>query len=210
MSDSVWPHRRQPNRLLCPWDFPGKNTRVGCHLQVKSPLNPHSASPAFRKVHVVCEFFLQPLYMRLTPLSLRTTWNPSVEFHFYFLFFSETVDLQCCVSFWCIEIDSVYIYIYMYIYPFSYSFPLWFIWVKFHAHTPLGNPYPSLYFQRDFLRILLFIYSFSWGLGQNLFSCKGDDLRVVVVFFFHSPCFYFREEAGQFCPSVTGLGYERA
>ena len=26
-------HRRlQPNRLLCPWDFPGKNTRVGCHF----------------------------------------------------------------------------------------------------------------------------------------------------------------------------------
>ena len=22
----------QPARLLCPWDFPGKNTRVGCHF----------------------------------------------------------------------------------------------------------------------------------------------------------------------------------
>ena len=29
MSDSVWPHRRKPTRLLCPWDSPGKNTRVG-------------------------------------------------------------------------------------------------------------------------------------------------------------------------------------
>ena len=25
-------HRLQPARLLCPWDFPGKNTRVGCHF----------------------------------------------------------------------------------------------------------------------------------------------------------------------------------
>ena len=25
-SDSLWPHRLQPARLLCPWDFPGKNT----------------------------------------------------------------------------------------------------------------------------------------------------------------------------------------
>ena len=25
------PHRRQPNRLLCPWDSPGKNTGVSCH-----------------------------------------------------------------------------------------------------------------------------------------------------------------------------------
>ena len=26
MSDSVQPHRRQPTRLPCPWDSPGKNT----------------------------------------------------------------------------------------------------------------------------------------------------------------------------------------
>ena len=25
------PHRQQPMRLLRPWDFPGKSTRVGCH-----------------------------------------------------------------------------------------------------------------------------------------------------------------------------------
>ena len=26
------PHRRQPTRLCCPWDSPGKNTGVGCHF----------------------------------------------------------------------------------------------------------------------------------------------------------------------------------
>ena len=31
MSDSLWPHGLKPTRLLCPWDSPGKNTRVGCH-----------------------------------------------------------------------------------------------------------------------------------------------------------------------------------
>src|SRR5574337_1085927 len=41
VSDSVQPHRWSPTRLLCPWDSPGKNTRVGCHfllqcMQVKS------------------------------------------------------------------------------------------------------------------------------------------------------------------------------
>ena len=25
------PHGLQLTRLLCPWDFPGKSTRVGCH-----------------------------------------------------------------------------------------------------------------------------------------------------------------------------------
>ena len=29
---TVWPHRRQPTRLPCPWDPPGKNTGVGCHF----------------------------------------------------------------------------------------------------------------------------------------------------------------------------------
>ena len=32
MSDSVRPHRHQPTRLPCPWDSPGKNTGLGCHL----------------------------------------------------------------------------------------------------------------------------------------------------------------------------------
>ena len=32
MSDSVRPHRRQPTRLPCPWDYPGKNTGVACRF----------------------------------------------------------------------------------------------------------------------------------------------------------------------------------
>ena len=32
VSDSLRPHGLQPARFLCPWDFPGKNTGVGCHL----------------------------------------------------------------------------------------------------------------------------------------------------------------------------------
>ena len=32
MSDSVRPHRRQPTRLPCPWDSPGKNTGLGYHF----------------------------------------------------------------------------------------------------------------------------------------------------------------------------------
>ena len=30
-SDSLRPHGLQPIRLLCPWNFPGKSTGVGCH-----------------------------------------------------------------------------------------------------------------------------------------------------------------------------------
>ena len=31
VSDPQRPHGLQPTRLLCPWDFPGKSTGVGCH-----------------------------------------------------------------------------------------------------------------------------------------------------------------------------------
>ena len=32
VSNSLWPYGLYPTRLLCPWNFPGKNTGVGCHF----------------------------------------------------------------------------------------------------------------------------------------------------------------------------------
>ena len=32
------PHGLQPTRLLSPWDFPGKNTEVGCHFLLQGDL----------------------------------------------------------------------------------------------------------------------------------------------------------------------------
>ena len=37
-SDSVWPHGLWPARPLCPWKFPGKSTRVGCHFFLQAEL----------------------------------------------------------------------------------------------------------------------------------------------------------------------------
>ena len=61
MSDSVRPHRRQPIRLRCPWDSPGKNTGVGCHfllqcMKVKVKLcptlwDPMDCSPPGSSIH---------------------------------------------------------------------------------------------------------------------------------------------------------------
>ena len=66
MSDSVRPHRWKPTRLRHPWDSPGKNTGVGCHLllqcmKVKSesevtqscltPCDPMDCSPPGSSVH---------------------------------------------------------------------------------------------------------------------------------------------------------------
>ena len=39
VSDSVRPQRQQPTRLLCPWDFPGESTEVGCHCLLWLPVS---------------------------------------------------------------------------------------------------------------------------------------------------------------------------
>ena len=36
MSNSLRPRGLQPTRLLRPWDFPGKSTRVGCHCLLRN------------------------------------------------------------------------------------------------------------------------------------------------------------------------------
>ena len=53
VSDSVWPHRRQPTRLPHPWDSPAKNTAVGCHfllwcMKVKSESEVARSCPTLR------------------------------------------------------------------------------------------------------------------------------------------------------------------
>ena len=38
------PHGPQPTKLLCPWNFPDKNTGVGCHLSAYQLINISVAS----------------------------------------------------------------------------------------------------------------------------------------------------------------------
>ena len=55
-------HELQPTRPLCPWDFPGKNTGVGCHfllqkdlpdprIELKSVVSPELAGGLSAKLH---------------------------------------------------------------------------------------------------------------------------------------------------------------
>ena len=52
ISNSLWPHRLQPARLLCPWDSLGKNTGVDCHALLQG----HLPNPGFEPAasHVSC------------------------------------------------------------------------------------------------------------------------------------------------------------
>ena len=46
------PHRRQPTRLPCPWDSPGKNTGVGCHFLLQC-MKVKSESEVARRVQLL-------------------------------------------------------------------------------------------------------------------------------------------------------------
>ena len=57
VSDSLRPHGLQPTRLLCPWDSPGKNTRVGCHALLQGVFPNQELNPGL--LH--CRKVLYPL-----------------------------------------------------------------------------------------------------------------------------------------------------
>ena len=42
---TLQPHRLQPTRLLCLWDFPGKNTGIGCHFLLQGTSQPKDWNP---------------------------------------------------------------------------------------------------------------------------------------------------------------------
>ena len=92
----MWPHRRQPTRLPCPLDSPGKNTGVGCHfllqcMKVKSKSevaqlcltlsDPMDCSLPGSSVHgifqaKVLEWVAIAFYIR--PISLVETEDPFI------------------------------------------------------------------------------------------------------------------------------------
>ena len=45
LSTSLRPYGLQPSRLLCPWSFPGKNTRVGCHFLFQGIFQTQGSNP---------------------------------------------------------------------------------------------------------------------------------------------------------------------
>ena len=77
MSNSVWPYRRQPTRLRCPWDPPGKSTGVGCHclLRICSWHNPYG-----RKQRRTKELFLKK-FLFLLYFALQYCIGFAIHWH---------------------------------------------------------------------------------------------------------------------------------
>ena len=73
-SDSLQPHGLQPTRLLCGYNFPGKNTGVDCHflLQRNFP-NQGSDSRLLPLLHWQAGSL--PLHHLTPPLTMFFTWS---------------------------------------------------------------------------------------------------------------------------------------
>ena len=68
MSDSLKLHGLLPARLLCPWNFPGENTRVGCHSLLQGNFLTHRWNPCF----------LCLLHWQVNPLTLCHLGSPPI------------------------------------------------------------------------------------------------------------------------------------
>ena len=80
----LWPHGLQPTRLLCPQDFPGKNTGVGCHCSSSKSSQPRDQTHVFglagrffttEPPGKPCSLFVCEKYVLGSQLYL-TLWNP--------------------------------------------------------------------------------------------------------------------------------------
>ena len=69
VSNSLWPHGLWP--MLCPWDFSGKKTRVGCHFLFQGIFPTQGSNP---RLHISC--------IRKWILYHWATWEVLNSFYF--------------------------------------------------------------------------------------------------------------------------------
>ena len=60
MSDSFLPHGLYLARLLCQWDFSGKNTEVGCHFLLQGIFPTQGSDPCFLSLLHYRQILLPP------------------------------------------------------------------------------------------------------------------------------------------------------
>ena len=106
MSDSQWPHGLQPTRLLCPWDFPGKSTRVGCHclLWICFSLLPNSYMTASLSKDFNFLQFLEDITLLVICFSLFPNSYMTASLSEDFNFLQDLEDITLLSSGYCWEV----------------------------------------------------------------------------------------------------------
>ena len=87
VSDPLRPHRLQPDRLLCPWDSPRKNTEVSCHAllqgiflnQVWNPTLLHCKQILYHLSHLSSVLLLSHVWLFATPWTATRQASLSIS-----------------------------------------------------------------------------------------------------------------------------------
>ena len=87
VSDSLQPHGLQHARLLCPWDFPGKNIGVGCHFFLQGVFLTQGSNSCL--LHWQADSLSFELSVRICDLSLKKCSG------FFFFFFFCQISIRC-------------------------------------------------------------------------------------------------------------------
>ena len=79
--DSLQPHGLYLARVLCPWDFPGTNTDVGCHFLLQWIFQTQRSNPGLshcRQILLLSEPQGKPLYKYISILE-ECSWRKESE-----------------------------------------------------------------------------------------------------------------------------------
>ena len=87
---TLWPDGLQPTRLLCPWDFPGKDTGMGCHFLLQGIFPIQGLNP-----RLLCRFFTD-WAAREALRNIMYVWyfmSSCTAYSFFFSLFSQSNNL---------------------------------------------------------------------------------------------------------------------
>ena len=94
VSDSLQPYGLQTVRLLCPWNFPGKNTGAGCHFLLQEIFPTQGSNPILlslftgREILYHCNTWEVPtqIQIHVTTTTVRRQSSSLTPQHFSVLF----------------------------------------------------------------------------------------------------------------------------
>ena len=93
VSDSLIPHGQWPDRFLCPWDSPGKNTGVGSHFLLHRIFPTHESNLGL--LH--CRQILYQLGYKGSPIASLHKYNFFFCVNLYLVdFLNSCITLSIC------------------------------------------------------------------------------------------------------------------
>ena len=116
--NSLRPHGLQPTRLLCPRDFPGKDTGVGCHFLLQEIFPTQGSNPGFLNCRQIlyqlsyrgCSMY-QNIVFFLWLITFHCMYSPHIVCYLwcwwtldYFQLFSIVNNAAVNIVHWCTSI----------------------------------------------------------------------------------------------------------